>query len=638
MRKLPRGKLIAVVGIVALGVVVIARGTSKTSDTLHKRVSVPYDWSHRHVVFSKPATLQQAVQLQQEPRYWHQLLRRNSAGRVAALAAAPQFDARNPLGLAKRHPGTAKPIARDWAVPLGPGASTGSAGFPQYPAKVTFDITQDSISCTDLVAFPTSVAGVTGTSEASPGQPSIIAYANLYSGPGGTGPCNTGNDGPTVTWAYNTNASGDTTGVVNGSPVISGDGTKIAFVESNPSGSVLHLLQFLDQDGLDGNGVLVVVTPTNVLTAGNNWNACPPAQSCMINLTLNASTATNASPFYNFATDELYVGDDSGVLHKFSGVFNGTPSEVTSGWPITVHAGAGLTPAVLDSTTKNLFVGDSAGVLSLVKEVGSTTGSCAVGVPPCLASVTIRTTDGTKPMNDPPTLDPTTGKVFVFVGDSGNAGVTGFAEAAYLTQVNEDFTGLIRLSQGRFGAPLHSGTFDNAYFNSSPGATSGFMWICGKGATDLPTLRRVAFNANGTIASGGPVLRTLGAAPVGAQCSPVTEIFNPNIGAGTDLIFLSVDRGDRATIGAAPGNATNCVGTGCMLSFDITSGTVPAHVLSSLPELGGTSGIVIDNLGTDAQEANIYFTRLGQSTLTNCGSSGSTLVGCAVKLTQAGLN
>jgi len=125
---------------------------------------------------------------------------------------------------------------------------------------------------------------------------------------------------------------------------------------------------------------------------------------------------------------------------------------------------------------------------------------------------------------------------------------------------------------------------------------------------------------------------------VGAQCSPVTEIFNPNIGAGTDLIFLSVDRGDRATIGAAPGNATNCVGTGCVLSFDITSGTVPAHVLSSLPELGGTSGIIIDNLGTDPQEANIYFTRLGQSTLTNCGSSGSTLVGCAVKLTQAGLN
>jgi hypothetical protein len=639
VKLLTRGRLIAAVGIIGLGVVLVAHGTNSGHPA---RVSVPYDWSHRHVVFSKPGTLQQAARLQQDPRYWHQLLRRNAAGRLGAVSTARELGLRDAAHSMKPHP--ASPLGRDWAVSLGTGASTGSANFPQYPAKFTFDISPDSITCTDFIAYPTSVAGVTGTSEASPGQPSIIAFENLYSGPGGTGPCNTGNDGPTVAWAYNTNASGDTTGVVNGSPVTSGDGTKIAFVESNPGGSVLHLLQFIEFDGLDNNGVLVVVTPTNLLTAGNNWNACPPGQSCMISLALSASTATNAAPFYNFAFDELFIGDDSGVLHKFTGVFNGTPTEVTTGWPITVHAGAALTPAVQDSNTNNLFVGDSSGLLSFVMDTGSTTGTCAIGAPPCLGSVTVHATDGSAPINDPPTLDPTTGKVFVFVGDSGaNNAITGVGRGAYVVQSNEDLTGVLRLSQGRFGAPLHTGAFDNAYFNSSPGATSGFMWVCGKGATDVATLRRVAFNTDGTIKSGGAAVRTLGsrAGAVG-QCSPVTEIFNPNIGAGTDLIFLSVDSGDLARIGPPapnpPGNATNCVGTGCVLSFDITAGTIPVHVLDTLPELGGTSGIIIDNVGTDPQEANIYFSRLKQSALSSCGGSGATLVGCAVKLTQAGLN
>ena len=638
MKLLTRGRLIAAVGIVALGVVVIARGTNKTSDPRPKRVSVPYDWSHRHVVFSKPANAQQAAQLQREPRYLHQLLRRTAMGRTGAFLGAPELglrDAARVRGI-KRDP--ASPLGRDWAVSLGTGASTGSANFPQFPAKFTFDISQDSITCTDFAAFPTSVAGVTGTSEASPGQPSIIAYENLYSATDGSGACPT--NGPTIAWAYNTNASGDTTGVVNGSPVTSGDGTKIAFVESNPSGSVLHLLQFIEFDGLDNNGVLVVVTPTNLLTAGNDWNACPPGQSCMISLALSPSTATNAAPFYNFAFDELYIGDDSGVLHKFTGVFNGTPTEVTTGWPITVHAGAALTPAVQDSNTNTLFVGDADGVLSSVLDTGSTTGTCAIGVPPCVGSAIIHATDGSAPINDPPTLDPTTGKVFVFVGDSGvNNAITGVGQGAYLVQANEDLTGVIRLSQGRFGAPLHTGAFDNTYFNSSPGATAGFMWLCGKGATDVPTLRRVAFNADGTIKSGGAVVRPVGSLTGAAnQCSPVTEVFNPNIGVGTDLIFFSVDSGDLAHIGPPPGNATNCPGTGCVMAADITSGTVPTHILSSFGELGGTSGIIIDNVGTDPQESNIYFSRLKQSALSSCGGSGATLVGCAVKLTQAGLN
>ncbi len=562
-------------------------------------------------------------------------------GRMGAVSGTRELDLRDAARFPgiKRHP--ASPLGRDWAQSLGPGASTGTATFPQFPAKFTYDVTPGSITCSDFAAFPTNVPGVTGISGTSTGQPSIIAYENLYAGPGGTGMCNTGTDSATIAWAYNTNALGDTTGVVSGSPVVSGDGTKIAFVESNSGGSVLHLLQFIEFDGLDPNtGGLLVIPPTNLLTSGG-WSACPPGQSCMISLTFTASTAGNSSPFYNFATDELYVNDDSGVLHKFTGVFGGTPTEVTTGWPITVHSGVALTPPVFDSVSNNLFVGDSSGILSFVMETGSTTGACLTAVaPPCLGSTTVVAGAGSASpiIVDPPTVDPSTGKVFVFVGDSGT--ITGVAEGAYVVQANEDLTGVVRVNVGHFGGPLHSGTFDNTYFNSSPPSISGFLWVCGKGATDVPTLRRVAFNGAGTETVASGILRAVGSTTgTAGQCSPVTEIFNPNTGtSGTDLIFFSVQLGDLMHVGPPPGNTTNCPGTGCVMAADITSGAVPAHLASSLGEFGGTSGIIIDNVGTDAQEANIYFSRLKQTALSSCGGSGAALVGCAVKLTQQGFN
>ncbi|MHB8608160.1 MAG: hypothetical protein ACYDCG_07655 [Candidatus Acidiferrales bacterium] len=487
------------------------------------------------------------------------------------------------------------------------------------------------------MVFPTNVPGVTGTSGAPAGQPSVIAYQSLYAGPGITGACGTA---PTIAWAYNTNAAGDTTGVVSGSPTLSGDGTKVAFVESNAGGSVLHLLKYTVGDGTDPTGsVFLTTAPTNLLTSGSGWNACPATgTSCMISLTFSTSTASNSSPFYNFALDQLYLSDDSGVLHKFTGVFNGTPTEVTTGgWPFTVHAGAALTPPVFDSVSRNIFVGDSQGVLSFVKDTGSTAGVCLSGIPPCLGSITVLGTDGSVPIIDPPMLDPTTGKVFVFVGDSGSnsSTVVGVARNAYVVQTGVDLTGVVRLTAGAPGAPLHTGAFDNTYLNSSPGATAGFMYVCGKGSADRPTLRRVGFTANGTMTTGGiRVLQVGNNSGAAGQCSPVTEIFNPTAGPApgtpTDFIFFSVQSGGGAV--------TTCAGSGCVMSAVVTGGTFPTSLAASLSETGGTSGIVIDNVGTFGQDSSLYFSRLGQSALSTCGGSGATLVGCAVKLTQSGLN
>ena len=53
----------------------------------------------------------------------------------------------------------------------------------------------------------------------------------------------------------------------------------------------------------------------------------------------------------------------------------------------------------------------------------------------------------------------------------------------------------------------------------------------------------------------------------------------------------------------------------------------------------GSSGIVVDNVGGGAQESSLYYTYLSNSTNTNNATcNGTTGVGCAVKVTQSGLN
>jgi hypothetical protein len=89
----------------------------------------------------------------------------------------------------------------------------------------------------------------------------------------------------------------------------------------------------------------------------------------------------------------LYVGDDNGVLHKFINVFgvSGTmPSEVLTGnWPITVDTGTIVTSPTVDSVSGNIFLADSGGKLSYVRETFSTAGTCAAGAVPCLGSTAI---------------------------------------------------------------------------------------------------------------------------------------------------------------------------------------------------------------------------------------------------------
>ena len=107
------------------------------------------------------------------------------------------------------------------------------------------------------------------------------------------------------------------------------------------------------------------------------------------------------------------------MLHKIInafGVSGAVPSEVTTGgWPITVDTGKILSSPILDGTSDNIFISDSNGTLSYVRESLSTVGTCATGSVPCLGSTVV--TGFAHVFPDAPIIDTTTQKVFEFIGD-----------------------------------------------------------------------------------------------------------------------------------------------------------------------------------------------------------------------------
>jgi hypothetical protein len=169
------------------------------------------DWSHSHLIFSRPGSPERLARVSKDPRYWQQIQRREQA---LMMPASTVGDAAAPAPIKWR----GKKLRRDWSQDLGGG---GSVGAGNYPAR--FAASRTTASCTaDFVVFSTGLLG-------SVNQANIVAFNNLYSGCGG--------NVPSVNWAYNT------VGQVRTSPVISQDGSQVAFVQTNGGLGTLGLDQ-----------------------------------------------------------------------------------------------------------------------------------------------------------------------------------------------------------------------------------------------------------------------------------------------------------------------------------------------------------------------------------------------------------
>ena len=546
------------------------------------RVGLPQDWSHRHVVFSSIQTqnVPLLLKVRQDPRVLHQWLRLNASTSIRENSTSVAGNSDAP-GLIRRTNGATV----DWSVTLG-GANS-ILPRNQYPAKFSFDLNAPPDCVNDYVVFPTGVGG-------SATQATIVAFNHLYSTQGSAGGlCN--QNGPSVKWSYNTVRP------IRSSPVLSLDGTKVAWVDLNPGR--VHVLT-VGTTGANGASVTAPAVPGT----GNN----------AVNKTLTLSGSprvSQSSIFVDYQNDVGYVGDDLGVLHKITGIFNGTPTELsTGGWPIHVTASAAaLTGPTFDSVSDNIFVTDALGNLSYVRESGSTVGACASGAPPCLGFPVVAVSPGTA-IQDSPIVDFVTGRVFTETAAGGTA--------AQIIQSDTALGNVVRVNVGQQDGthPMHSGAFDNNYFNN---VGAGFYYVCGKSAGNTdPTLYRIGFDSSGLMNS-APDAATLRLARAAAECSPITEIFNTGTSPQKDWLFVAVS----TRCGNIP-----VLPNGCIMSYDITNG-MPTVLFAAVLERNGTSGIIIDNVSPAAQASNIYFTDQGTGA---CGD-GIATGGCAVKLTQASL-
>jgi hypothetical protein len=542
-----------------------------------------HDWSNHHVVFSGLTPENVAAAADADPRAWHTWV--NHAGhridpRERDPALDPESDQRElPIHRGHRHH---KKLLADWNMPIGT-----AIGPRVFPAKFSFDVNATPDCANDYVVFPTSSSDVPGAGGLNV-RISLLGFNNLYIGPGPTGVCPTPLSPatqPSVLFAYNTSTA--TGGKADQSPVLSLDGKKIAFVESNDgSGSnytAFHILTWKAGEGsLSG-----AAAPSN----------CSAGNSCMSTLVLSSTRSDSfSSPFVDYTHDTAYVGDDGGLLHKINPVFSGTPAEVMgSGWPVQLHPpfGSLVESPVYDSVSGRVFVTDNTGALYVVDAV---TGTVVSAIP-----VTNFTPSS-------PIVDSTNQTVFVFGADpSFNLAVWQYDTSG--TLMRNVRAGLLAGSLN-----VYTGTFDNNYFTSP---SSGMLYFAGS-VNRIASLCAVGFTGKtmNTVFSGPLALSTN---PTNTP-TPLTELFNPSFSTAKDRLFLGIDA-----------NCTSSGTNGCVESLDISSG-FPIGVLSSytLATNGATfsvSGIIVDNVSSSSQASSIYF----ESFPTGIFSQS------AIKLTQSGL-
>lgn len=516
-------------GVSILGVLIMSSALfGQTDPAGAKPIPVPTDWSHQHVVFSKPATTEQAAIAEQDARYWQQLHRRELP--IFPLERNADQDSSAPAFAGATPSRKNQALNQDWQENMGSGANVGAGN---YPAKFSFLGTTancGNASQPDFVVYSTGLAG-------SSTQASIVAYDNLYSG------CPVGTV-PSVYWAYNTG------GQILTSPVFSGSGSQVGFVQTLGGQAGLVLLKWKSSTS---ETVSLPGTPTLVTAAAYPTCVAP----CMTEVFLhdgfsNPLDDTTSSAFYDYTNDIAWVGGTLGWLHKITPVFNGVPAEVsTGGFPVQVANTTFLSSPVYDRISKNVFIGSASGYFYRVNST-----SAAV-----TASGELDFGAG---LVDGPVLDPLNAHVYVFASSDGSTNCTGVACSA-VYQLSTTFaansTGTevtvgnsVALDSSPNPSPLYAGAFDNAYYSSVNG--TGNLYVCGDTGAD-PTVYRIPILAGvpGTAAS----LAALTPAGKSPACSPVTDILNPNASGGaTERLFFSVENNGHPTV---------CAAKGCMLNF-----------------------------------------------------------------------
>ena len=562
----------------------------------------PTDWSSRFVVMTGDDPAAALAAGINEPRHVYNLVRR-----MVAIDNA-------------RHQATSprrQPVKVDWAVSL----ENGFVPQNQYPAKFQFTVSGEDCN-KDYVVFGLTVNSGT--------QANLVGINNLYTG--ATPPCNGGSQW--VAFAYNSVTHSG--GQIRTSPTISANGKLVAFVESTASGSFFHVLVLPNPISVPPAQVGTVLSP-------HTPSSCttPTTVSCMTTLQISTAANTDSSPWIDYKSDTAYVGTDDGFLYKITPVFGGGAPKLVNdaaNWPVkVVTAGTSkvLTDPIVDPNSGRIFLGDANGYLyavSIQNPAKVTSARVTIGWAGHGAGTGIV---------DPPILvndasNPNVDQVFAFTGCSNLVGIGGAVNQLPATFTSSTIFTAVDLGSSDGGgtcttANVHAGTFDNTFWTN--GSATGHLMACGfvsgTGAHPLapsnPKMYQFSFNGSHLITPAGSTTFVVNNT-LGDECSPLSEFFDGT----TDRMFFGVGKTDGFI------EASNITAG---LAQPVCGASPTSTCVKTPSALGGTSGVIVDNLVSNGG-TNIYFGTLAPGSVNgqNCHVTGGIANPyCAVKLTQSGL-
>ncbi len=672
---------------------------------------IPDDWTHHHIFFSNAGSEQDAIQtgrhdqwqkVVNEPRYVIQQLKKNlpvvgpaavdAAYRARWIAdadavtnphrAEPERELK-PLSARpapiKRRPTPPANVKRDWSMTSG---GNGGLVTGHYPAKYQFLSYSTSVeSCTDYVAFPT---GITGSST----QATLVAYNNIYKAPTCSGGV------PNVLLSINTG------GLANTSPVLSLDGSEVAFMQTTPTvtvtgtvtrrsttftvstGTLTAALVGATISGTNipagdtiasvtnattgtlttqatANGtnealtiagwaqlVLVKIGPgggtavssplSPTATTNANYRAC--TAPCYTALSLNGyPTDSNSAPFYVYPSS---AGGSPDILYV--GDDDGNVHKFTNvfltGTPAElINTGWPVSASTQAIPGLNSPIYDSVSGYIFVGDASGYLHQFTPGTNPGAVSNSGRLAYNTGGLLDPPLIDSGSGTDLVYQF-VGYSNDTTHNRPSYINLFAA--TGTNSIAGGSsFGSSVY---FPNGSTSLRPAGTNTLM---NAGTFDNTYFTGAGNTGNIYACSDGVVYQI----PLATIATPTVNAFSaPTLTAatcspvtefynsGSNTDYLFVS---VASSGVLLGGST-CLGA-CLLKYNApaSSATHTGLPTAGLGAPGGTSGIIVDNSGPGGG-SQIYFTSVGDESCTGVNGVGSTGYGtgsCAVQVTQSGL-
>jgi hypothetical protein len=556
--------------LVSLGLALAATAIHGQAENRVARRGGPRDWSANRVIATRfGPDLDANVDRDWRTYMKHAQLERARANRAERLDWLGVLT----RGVMKK-PAPVNGSKLDWNLATG-----GYGSVIGSPAKYSSSISV--ASCSDVIYFTVDQAGAAAIVN-------TVAITNPY----GFCPGNAGGTTPTVKFGL-AMAYGTATSVV---PSL--DGTVLYVLESRPSAQGGVILHAINVNNITVNKGAYNFT-TGVWSGARSLSTATfgATSEQLFQITYTGVTNNNASPYLDYATNQMFFGDSAGRIHRIINVDKTSATRDTTHFPVQCGTAALQSPVFVNGQVITTSADGKIYRIDMTKTVPT-----GLNPWPCIASGEggDGTSAGVGGGLSAPVIDVSNSNIIV--ASNSAFGVRGVGVFDLMFTSTSPLIGGVALGPPSTSIAPQAPSFDEAFWSTN----NGNMYVPGAPTNGSGTyLVRVPYNGT-TVGNpaGYATLRSSGGAQTVAT-SPVTEFLTASTLGNPDFIF----------VGGATGNYRymNRISS----SFGGSDGSPVAMANWFQPVGGGgvSSGIVIDTrtaamTGTTAT-ANIYFGTIG---------------------------